>query len=227
MVPQAGPGTDPFESVSHDRGRLNWKNLNQWQRRSHETMRQGQHSKKGRGRNRRQSNPGNRVYESNGPDVKIRGNASHVSEKYLALARDAQAAGDPIGAENYLQHAEHYLRIIAAAQAQQAQQNQPCVPDRAGDEGRSDQDAAQAPARRRARPNGDGRRDEEATANGPARDPEHETATANGAQPEAGSDGPGRKRRGARAGKSEGEDAVVVQSSDEAPAESAEEQVQD
>ena len=96
-------------------------------------MRQGQHSKKNRGRNRRQSNPGNRVFESNGPDVKIRGNASHVSEKYLALARDAQAAGDPIAAENYLQHAEHYLRIIAATQAQQQQQpavqNQPCAPD--------------------------------------------------------------------------------------------------
>ena len=58
----------------------------------------------------------------NGPDVKIRGTAHHVGEKYLQLARDAQSSGDPVMAESYLQHAEHYFRIIAAAQqAQQAQ----------------------------------------------------------------------------------------------------------
>jgi hypothetical protein len=61
-----------------------------------------------------------RSYESNGPDVKIRGNAQHVAEKYLQLARDAHTGGDPVAAENYLQHAEHYFRIIAAAQAAQA-----------------------------------------------------------------------------------------------------------
>jgi hypothetical protein len=61
-----------------------------------------------------------RSYESNGPDVKIRGNAQHVAEKYLQLARDAHTSGDPVAAENYLQHAEHYFRIIAAAQAAQA-----------------------------------------------------------------------------------------------------------
>ncbi len=57
---------------------------------------------------------------SNGPDVKIRGNAQHVAEKYLQLARDAHTGGDPVAAENYLQHAEHYFRLIAAAQAAQA-----------------------------------------------------------------------------------------------------------
>jgi len=51
--------------------------------------------------------------------VKIRGNASHIAEKYITLARDALAASDTVMAENYLQHAEHYNRIIAAAQAQQ------------------------------------------------------------------------------------------------------------
>ncbi len=61
-----------------------------------------------------------RSYELNGPDVKIRGNAQHVAEKYLQLARDAHTGGDPVAAENYLQHAEHYFRIIAAAQAAQA-----------------------------------------------------------------------------------------------------------
>jgi hypothetical protein len=61
-----------------------------------------------------------RSYESNGPEVKIRGNAQHVAEKYLQLARDAHTGGDPVAAENYLQHAEHYFRLIAAAQAAQA-----------------------------------------------------------------------------------------------------------
>jgi hypothetical protein len=64
------------------------------------------------------------MYESNGPDVKIRGTASHVAEKYLQLARDAQSSGDPISAENYYQHAEHYFRLIAAAQ-EQFRQSQP------------------------------------------------------------------------------------------------------
>jgi hypothetical protein len=70
--------------------------------------------------NRRGPNPLTRSYESNGPDVKIRGNAHHIAEKYLQLARDAHTGGDPIAAENYLQHAEHYFRMIAAAQAAQA-----------------------------------------------------------------------------------------------------------
>lgn len=63
----------------------------------------------------------NRVFDSNGPEVKIRGNASHVYEKYLQLARDANASGDRVMAENYLQHAEHYFRIMAATQAQMTQ----------------------------------------------------------------------------------------------------------
>lgn len=63
----------------------------------------------------------NRTYDSSGPDVKIRGSASHVYEKYLQLARDANSSGDRVTAENYLQHAEHYYRILAATAAQQAQ----------------------------------------------------------------------------------------------------------
>ena len=119
-------------------------------------MRQGQHPKKNRGRNRRPSNPTNRVYESNGPDVKIRGNASHVSEKYLTLARDAQSSGDPIAAENYLQHAEHYLRIIAATQqAQQQSQNQPCAPEQAGRGG--GRNGSGRPRNDNRQANGDGR----------------------------------------------------------------------
>lgn len=63
----------------------------------------------------------NRTFDSNGPEIKIRGSASHVYEKYLQLARDANTMGDRVMAENYLQHAEHYYRILSAAQAQQAQ----------------------------------------------------------------------------------------------------------
>jgi hypothetical protein len=59
-------------------------------------------------------NPGNRPLESNGPDVKIRGTAAQIYEKYAQYARDAQSSGDRVKYENYLQHAEHYFRIMAA-----------------------------------------------------------------------------------------------------------------
>ncbi|MFO1185449.1 MAG: DUF4167 domain-containing protein [Bauldia sp.] len=84
-------------------------------------MRQGQQNKRPRGRNRKGPNPLARSYESNGPDVKIRGTALHIAEKYVMLARDAQTSGDRVASENYLQHAEHYYRIVAAAQAQMPQ----------------------------------------------------------------------------------------------------------
>lgn len=54
----------------------------------------------------------NQTYDSNGPDIRVRGNAHQVLEKYLALARDAASQGDRIAAENYYQHAEHYFRVI-------------------------------------------------------------------------------------------------------------------
>ncbi len=73
--------------------------------------------------NRKGPNPLTRNYESNGPDVKIRGSAQQIAEKYAQLARDAHSSGDRVMAENYLQHAEHYNRIIAAAQAQMPIQN--------------------------------------------------------------------------------------------------------
>lgn len=83
-------------------------------------------NKRIRGRNpsnRKGPNPLSRTYESNGPDVKIRGTAHHIGEKYLQLARDAQSSGDPVTAESFLQHAEHYFRLIAAAQAAQQAAN--------------------------------------------------------------------------------------------------------
>ncbi|NOU05135.1 MAG: DUF4167 domain-containing protein, partial [Hyphomicrobiaceae bacterium] len=85
-------------------------------------MRPGQqNNRRGRGRNRnkqQQQNPLTRSFESNGPDVKVRGTPAHIAEKYLSLARDATSSGDPVLAENYLQHAEHYNRIIMAYREQ-------------------------------------------------------------------------------------------------------------
>jgi len=77
----------------------------------------------------------NRSYDSNGPEIKIRGSAANVYEKYLQLARDANSSGDRVMAENYLQHAEHYYRILAAQQAQQQQyaaQQQQNAPNNGG-----------------------------------------------------------------------------------------------
>ncbi len=94
-------------------------------------MRQVPNSKRSRGRNgRKPHNPHgggsskNQTFDSSGPDIKVRGSASQVLEKYLALARDATSAGDRIAAENYFQHAEHYYRILSANQAQAAQNGQ-------------------------------------------------------------------------------------------------------
>ncbi len=56
----------------------------------------------------------NQTFDSNGPEVRVRGNAWQVHEKYLSLARDAQMSGDRVAAENFFQHAEHYFRIIEA-----------------------------------------------------------------------------------------------------------------
>jgi Domain of unknown function (DUF4167) len=88
-------------------------------------MRPGQKNRMrgGRGNNggRRGPNPLTRSYESNGPDVKVRGTPQHIAEKYVQLARDAHSSGDTVMAEGYLQFAEHYYRLIAAAQNAQQQ----------------------------------------------------------------------------------------------------------
>ena len=116
-------------------------------------MRPGQQNKRGRGRNsnsggsnsgRKGGNSLSRTYDSSGPDVKIRGTAQHVAEKYAALARDAQSSGDIVMAENYLQHAEHYNRIIALVQAQIAERQERDSQER--DAGERDRDRNEADA---------------------------------------------------------------------------------
>jgi hypothetical protein len=72
--------------------------------------------KRQRGRGRKSNGQQNRNFESNGPDIKIRGSASHVYEKYQQLARDAASSGDRVAAESYLQHAEHYFRVMRSQQ---------------------------------------------------------------------------------------------------------------
>jgi len=61
---------------------------------------------------RRNTNQKTQVFDSNGPDVRIRGTAYQVAEKYVALAKDAQGSGDLVLYQSYLQHAEHYQRMI-------------------------------------------------------------------------------------------------------------------
>lgn len=63
----------------------------------------------------------NHVFDSSGPDVRLRGTAQQLFEKYLQLGRDATSAGDRVAAEGYFQHAEHYFRILGAMNAAQQQ----------------------------------------------------------------------------------------------------------
>lgn len=69
--------------------------------------------------NQHNNNNPNRSFESTGPDVKVRGPAAQIYEKYQQLARDAHGAGDRVMAESYLQHAEHYFRLLRAMQPMQ------------------------------------------------------------------------------------------------------------
>ena len=80
-------------------------------------MRSGPNNRRSRGRGN--SGRGNRPqrnnnFDSSGPDTKVRGTAQQVVDKYQALAREAATAGDPVRAENYYQHAEHYYRVLSA-----------------------------------------------------------------------------------------------------------------
>lgn len=86
-----------------------------------------------RGRNRGGNSGGNRnrggnvraqVFDSNGPEVRIRGTAFQIQEKYAVLAKDAAASGDYVLAESYLQHAEHYQRLINSWNEQYGEQPQ-------------------------------------------------------------------------------------------------------
>lgn len=114
-------------------------------------MKQGPHNPrrmKGRGPGRRMPNSRNQSFDSNGPDVKVRGNAQQVVDKYLALARDASSSGDRIAAESYYQHAEHYYRVLSASAPHKRNGRMPGTHDRP--EGQGDTDGEQSPSPRHA-----------------------------------------------------------------------------
>ena len=80
-------------------------------------MRQGNNSRRSRGRGNGKRQPrGSNQIDSHGPEVRVRGTAQQVFDKYLALGRDATSTGDRIVAENMFQHAEHYSRMLALSQ---------------------------------------------------------------------------------------------------------------
>lgn len=101
-------------------------------------MRQGPHQKRGRGRGNRRPNTPNRnqTFDSNGPDVRIRGNAHQVYEKYLNLGRDASASGDRVLAESYFQHADHYYRIVSSFAENEAERRERANGQQANGNGR-------------------------------------------------------------------------------------------
>lgn len=130
-------------------------------------MRQGQQNRRGRNRSggRKPQSALSRNFESNGPNVKIRGTAAHIAEKYITLARDALSAGDIIAAEGYFQHAEHYNRIIMTAQVER--QNGADRPPHASGNGRDHHDDA-----------------DQDSEDGNAAGPSHSAAPASAAQPD-------------------------------------------
>lgn len=84
--------------------------------------------RKNRNRPRRPGTP-SRQLESNGPDIKIKGSATQIVDKYLSLSRESQSSGDPIAAESYLQYAEHYQRIVDANELKIQRSQNPNIED--------------------------------------------------------------------------------------------------
>lgn len=79
---------------------------------------------KSRGQRTTLGNVVNRVFDSSGPEGKVRGTPQQIIEKYLALARDAQLSGDRVAEQSFFQHAEHYTRMLGEAQREQAERQQ-------------------------------------------------------------------------------------------------------
>ncbi len=86
-------------------------------------MKQGSNSRRMRGRSNGKRPAKSNHFDSNGPEVRVRGTAQQVLDKYLTLARDADSVGDRVASENYYQHAEHYYRILHADDKGDGQKN--------------------------------------------------------------------------------------------------------
>jgi hypothetical protein len=119
-------------------------------------------------RNRSVGNIVNRVFDSSGPEGKVRGTPQQIIDKYNQLARDAQLGNDRVAAENFQQHAEHYLRLLGEAQReqearreqQQAQQGGGQKGDQRGDQ-RGDQQGGDQRGDQRGDQQGGGQREEQ------------------------------------------------------------------
>ncbi len=97
-----------------------------------------QRRNRNKNRNNNNNNNYNRSMDSQGPDVKVRGNASTIYEKYTSLARDAKMSGNRVKAENLLQHAEHYLRLMNVQEAAKQEAREKAEAERAArDEARA------------------------------------------------------------------------------------------
>jgi hypothetical protein len=152
-------------------------------------MRPNANSRRSRGRGGRKSgNPRNQTFDSNGPGARVRGNASQIYEKYQQLARDAASSGDRVGAENFLQHAEHYYRLMTANGTRPDMRSNADDGDRGSDEsGQIDDESAQAvdladEAEEQAANDGDSDRDGEPEWGGAANGRRRRTRKPNGAR---------------------------------------------
>lgn len=173
--------------------------------------------KRQRGRGRKPGNPANRTFESNGPEVKIRGNATQIHDKYLQLARDASSSGDRVRAENLYQHAEHYYRIIQANQpkrdpaAEEGAENAEANGENAEGEDQSQGEGNDRRGRGRGRGRGRRQQEDNATPEGEqseaAKADGEETSEEAAAAPEGDEEAPRRRtRRPRRPRASEGSD---------------------
>ena len=172
----------------------------------------------------------NRVYDSSGPEGKVRGTAAQIIDKYSSLARDAMLAGDRITAENFYQHAEHYQRILSAVQQAEAEDRERRAAQQAERDAQRDRERQDSGAD--AQPSGP---EGVEAANGAAQEPqekdggsalietpearkaEERSSEANGHDAGATAEPPKRARRSRR--KPSADEAVATSEGDSSPAE--------
>ncbi|MEM1379418.1 MAG: DUF4167 domain-containing protein [Pseudomonadota bacterium] len=173
-----------------------------------------QYSKRGRNNNRRRqggNNNPNRSMDSQGPEVKIRGTATQIYDKYQALARDAASSGDRIRAESLMQHAEHYYRLMKSMQPAE----KPAEPKKDEGDASSETPSAQV--------NGEAKQPAPAEAEAPAveGDASGEPAAEQAAADEAPAEEAKPRRRRRRRRTSDDETAGEAKADDSAPSEAA------
>ena len=159
------------------------------------------------GNNNNNPNP-NRHYESNGPDVRIRGSAQQILDKYLQYARDAQTAGDRVKAEALFQHAEHYARIVAVFEKQKEEARL----EREARDAQRAEERAQRDAERAAQSDADGEAPE-----GESADTGVDTVDAEMASEDSGAEPKPRRRSRKPREESDAEESVVSEGDEAAP----------